>query len=1086
MSRSSSPRRRILLVSVLVVSLGVIFCVAGFSLLAGGRSPSQTTPVGANAAAAVGTGAGGQATLRRRLRDRSASAKAARRASRRRYTALSAKDALALARRTFPGQMKSPLYSGTGSSRGTRVIAQHGEGKALVEGKNGKKMLLVSSQPLEAKNEQGKLALVDLSLTRTADEIAPVNSSVPFVVDPTSPAKISFTGLGIGMQLADTPNGRAQLAEDRVFFADMYTDTDAGILPLPDGSELFLIARSDLAPERFALSFDLPAGATLRRAVSEHPIDGHEPQSIEIRHDGQTVAYVHPPVAHDATGLGVPATMSISGSDIILDVSHRDRDLAYPLSIDPEVRTPTNQTWGWGGWTWRHNKAGASDAPWAGAAGNCAYYCGLYQALPQNGLITDGSEARWSYQAPPKTYVGRTEFGGISHNAWIYQGQSITGWYQGIGTATDAFNPTTWSQGNYSNQDGNTGGGGLALFYGRQAAYGWLHDVDATNPVEGNKAIFGLGSDNPFNTYSYAVGTSGGTAMSWSEIYLGDNYAPAWHTSTPDPDDVPWTDDTATPTHTRSFRATDQGLGLYQLKLTGAATINAPPAAEGTVADDTITAKCTGNPPLPICPTDWPSTDVGYRLNEGNNILTAQASDLAGGITTTPRTWTEKIDRTPPGVTLAGAAVDANYIESGSYGFRAEALDGSSTSPRSGAKRLTVVLADSSGNETQLHDSGDTACPAGSCLITRDLQLDAGVLAEGRYTLIARATDQLGHESSTQKLIVVDRAAPQLEMSGDLNDGRDSRPFSLQDDADLLIRATDSAGAVSSRIRIDGEKPASDADKSQSCNSGGCSLAHDYLQQLAPLGAGEHTISVTIEDVAGRMTTDSWQIDVDDPEAPPPDEDPDAPSELPSSRSDSDTTRYKPCESAGSQVPFPVFSLGSTFEALPATAAMRRCDDPYGEEDVRANYVSYIYGDCDIDTEVPEQDRCAPPLEIQSWPGCERGLADYVFDEVDSIFTSLLPGPLIDRRAVPTSLFEDGLRLEVYTGISTLVIFGDDPAQIIRAVSQLRQELLGPPSLPSALGISLGGAPIVGQIPVLGDLSAPAAGALDGTLSCAS
>ncbi|MDQ3676027.1 MAG: hypothetical protein M3401_04350 [Actinomycetota bacterium] len=227
--------------------------------------------------------------------------------------------AVALARKSFPQQMRAPLFSGRELGHETTVVDRRGDGTALVKDKNGKRMLLVASQPLEAKDEQGKLAPVDLSLERTADGIAPVNSRVPFVVDPSSAAKVRFTGMGMGMQLAGAQDqsGKqrtsaiartAQLADDRVFFANVHSDTDAGIVPLPNGSELFLVARSQRAPERFSLAFDLPAGATLRRAVSDTPVPAGLPRSIEIVKDGKTLAHVSAPIAHDADGRGVPAS----------------------------------------------------------------------------------------------------------------------------------------------------------------------------------------------------------------------------------------------------------------------------------------------------------------------------------------------------------------------------------------------------------------------------------------------------------------------------------------------------------------------------------------------------------------------------------------------------------------------------------------------------------------------------------------------------------------------------------------------------------------------------------------------------------
>jgi hypothetical protein len=64
-------------------------------------------------------------------------------------------------------------------------------------------------------------------------------------------------------------------------------------------------------------------------------------------------------------------------------------------------------------------------------------------------------------------------------------------------------------------------------------------------------------------------------------------------------------------------------------------------------------------------------------------------------------------------------------------------------------------------------------------------------------------------------------------------------------------------------------------------------------------------------------------------------------------------------------------------------------------------------------------------------PRCEFDPADYTIDHHN---------PLVGRlsiRGVPAHLYEGGLRLEVYTGMSTVVIFGVDQAQVKRAARAL-------------------------------------------------
>jgi hypothetical protein len=97
---------------------------------------------------------------------------------------------------------------------------------------------------------------------------------------------------------------------------------------------------------------------------------------------------------------------------------------------------------------------------------------------------------------------------------------------------------------------------------------------------------------------------------------------------------------------------------------------------------------------------------------------------------------------------------------------------------------------------------------------------------------------------------------------------------------------------------------------------------------------------------------------------------------------------------------------------------------------------------------------------VQVWPACVRSPADYRLTPA----AEPLPHEAVIVRGVPAAFFENGLRLELYTGKATVVIFGLERAQIQRAAAALR----GANALASS-------API---------LPPPARGALEGTLTC--
>ncbi len=140
-----------------------------------------------------------------------------------------------------------------------------------------------------------------------------------------------------------------------------------------------------------------------------------------------------------------------------------------------------------------------------------------------------------------------------------------------------------------------------------------------------------------------------------------------------------------------------------------------------------------------------------------------------------------------------------------------------------------------------------------------------------------------------------------------------------------------------------------------------------------------------------------------------------------------------------------------------AVRTIRRCDAPYPGEQIRANFVEHQYARCK---------NCTVAIEVQNWPACERGRAD-----VTAPFPGGIPLPRmreLELRQVPALYFTDDRRLELYTGKTTIVLFGNDLASLRRAALKLRTEH--------------------GQHPAVAPeaaLPAPVAGALDGSLQCA-
>ena len=134
--------------------------------------------------------------------------------------------------------------------------------------------------------------------------------------------------------------------------------------------------------------------------------------------------------------------------------------------------------------------------------------------------------------------------------------------------------------------------------------------------------------------------------------------------------------------------------------------------------------------------------------------------------------------------------------------------------------------------------------------------------------------------------------------------------------------------------------------------------------------------------------------------------------------------------SAASRSSDPLYNAGDRVDGLPLAAVLRRED--------AAEFVSFIYGDCVAGDDAG----CAPPAEIQTWPACRRNLALYD-DATDG------GAERISLRGAPAILFDDGTRLELETGRSTVVVFAGTRGRVLRIAAALRAlDESVPPGLP--------------------------------------
>jgi hypothetical protein len=333
-----------------------------------------------------------------------------------------------------------------------------------------------------------------------------------------------------------------------------------------------------------------------------------------------------------------------------------------------------------------------------------------------------------------------------------------------------------------------------------------------------------------------------------------------------------------------------------------------------------------------------------------------------------------------------------------------------------GLKSFALTSDDSTSSFSSLSSSqwssSCTADPTNHCGPGASLGIDTKDLHEGSTTITATAKDLIGgpgHETirnvGTAK---VDRTSPAVVISGDLWDQRSSTNLDAPDygvrvdasDGDAATHATERSGVKSIDIYVDTHR----VDYvTQGCVNGSCPMSEDWLFESATYGPGPHTIKVDVLDQLDHLTRNTWTV----------------------------TVAAKPFSCTGTP-PYGVFWAGSSFEGLPMTGSARFCE-AYDPIMGRNEMVSFDYGDCQPDT--TSEGGCVAPLEVQSSPMCERHASLYTTG--DPAASEPYPYDSATIRGVPAAKFDGGTAIELYTGNTTVSVYGDDPAQVLRLANAI-------------------------------------------------
>lgn len=511
-------------------------------------------------------------------------------------------------------------------------------------------LVVESPWPLVTPDDQGALAPTDMTLEQlVSGGWSPANSPVQDLIgqDLGAGVKLGSGADTLTVRPGGAPNAAGLRSANKVFYANTDTDVDTIVEPMPTGVGINWTLRSPLASERTSMTFDLPAGVTLRASGT----------TVDLVQAGHVVGMVSPPLAWDAQNTQVPVRYDVAGSTITVTTSHHGRDLAYPVSVDPVVHWSADPNspvvaldpGGYPGPTYT-----GGNWSYAAASGYDPYFGHGFISgrffISAAGTLPNGSAA-WMV-GRGNAFLTRVDFPDIRFTA-----------AQNVCMAAGLWN---WASGNPAGETGYAGipnGPAAAGMFGNCTGFGQTYVTACASSVC-DPAVGTTGNSAGVQLFVAASPSGANSSVSFTGAYLfwNDHDLPTVSVS-----GLPggWS---ANNQPTAIVQLHDNGLGIG----TDTAYGDHRELAQGTVDNDSTVrtaqidqhqSACAGTFSS-ACWADGDATIMFGALPDGVRTLHFFGRDILNNVTRTDRTV--YIDTTAPKITTTGRLADLGRSTSGS------------------------------------------------------------------------------------------------------------------------------------------------------------------------------------------------------------------------------------------------------------------------------------------------------------------------------------------------------------------------------------------------------------------------------------
>jgi RHS repeat-associated protein len=726
------------LATVLCCTLGLLGAPAAFA--DGATAPTEgTTGSLAGSLVTVGSPAAGEqavAAIEAQLANPAAVAE--REVSRTKYEHLDAEQAAKVADGTFPSLLDEPAGGPPKLPSGQSIGGFPADDAAQLDLPQGRRAVVVSSEPIALETSSGQRTPIDLSLSEVGGAFEPQSPAVPVRIPKHLEEGVSLAGTGVSMRPvgaggSSLSGSEGELNGASAFFANTQTDTDTLVKATTFGFELDGLLRSVESPEQLSYRVGLPEGATLVGASNKS-------EGVMIVKEGDTLARIPAPVARDAAGTNVPVAMTVNGSTVTLVVADSSGEFDYPIAVDPTVIDESAvlsfpESW-WKYYTawpefFKHSTNGSEECP-----GSCEA-SGFSEPAPGDWgyfyYVTQGASRIYEFHAitkqslwpniESKIYVAGA-LGAESNIVSLPNTEGVNSTETTL-CVVEGCTPAKVETNHEANgaflEQYASGGGKQAWAWGNQMSRSLVYINQEAEPTVAfdTKDATIHGEQNPL--YGPRWG-SGVIREGWE---LG-------------------------------AEAYDPGTGIYKY------TWYSPNAPKWGLTFNKLEAGCKGVqcPRTPFLSYEleseyWDHTTE--HLPEGEDTVELKVED-AVGLAATTKTIV-KVDNAPPYNLSVMGLPSTHEIDDGQHFL----LKGSATSKLAGVASLRLTM---DGQEVGTPAKG---CASGPCTANGEWTLSGEAYAAGQYTLDLIATDNAGNVATEELHVTIHHAGGVAVTPGSVN-----------------------------------------------------------------------------------------------------------------------------------------------------------------------------------------------------------------------------------------------------------------------------------------------------------------------------